>query len=105
MTEVPNVVGQNFDNARSSVIESYLNIGEVFYDETVRNSIDSIEAKVFYQNPRYGSKLLMGRKVNVFLSKDARKKPLSWMMTSPNGADTTAVDSSNADSATLTTNF
>lgn len=103
VTEAPNVVGQTFDHARSSIVESYLNVGEAVYDETVRNSIDSIQAKVYYQNPSYGSKLLFGRKVNIFLSKDARKKPLSWMMVSPNGADT-AVTKDSADTAS-TDNF
>lgn len=99
MTEAPNVVGQTFDHARSAIVESYLNVGEAIYDETVRNSIDSIQAKVYYQNPSYRSKLLFGRKVNIFLSKDPHKKPLSWMMVSPNGADTVATDTADTASA------
>lgn len=95
-TETPNVVGQSFTNARSNIIESYLNVGEAIYDETVRTAIDSIEAKVYYQNPAYQSKLLMGRKVNIFLSKSHNKKPLSWMMASPNPADTVAADTTSA---------
>ena len=88
VTEVPNVVGQTFGGARSSIVESYLNVGEARYDETVRNSIDSLEAKVYYQNPSVGAKLGLGKKVNVYLSKNPKKKPQSWMMVSPNGADT-----------------
>lgn len=88
VTEVPNVVGQTFSGARSSVVESYLNIGEAVYDETVRNSIDSLEAKVYYQNPSVGTKLGLGKRVSIYLSKNPKKKPQSWMMVSPNGADT-----------------
>lgn len=97
VTEVPNVTGQTFSNARSSIVESYLNVGEATYDETVRNSIDSLEAKVYYQNPSVGSKLGLGKKVNIFLSKNTKKKPQTWMMVSPNGADTTAVDSATSE--------
>jgi beta-lactam-binding protein with PASTA domain len=97
VTEVPNVMGQTFSNARSSIVESYLNVGEATYDETVRNSIDSLEAKVYYQNPSVGSKLGLGKKVNIFLSKNTKKKPQTWMMVSPNGADTTAVDSATSE--------
>lgn len=88
VADVPNVVGQTFNSARSTIVESYLNVGEASYDETVRNSIDSLEAKVYYQNPSVGTKLGLGKKVSIFLSKNTKKKPQSWMMVSPNGADT-----------------
>jgi eukaryotic-like serine/threonine-protein kinase len=96
VTDVPNVVGQTFGGARSSIIESYLNVGEARFDESVHNSIDSIEAKVYYQNPSVGTKLGLGKKVSIYLSKNSKKKPQSWMMVSPNGADTvsTTVDTS-----------
>lgn len=97
ITEVPNVKGQSFSGARSSIIESYLNVGEAKFDETVRNSIDSLEAKVYYQNPAVGAKLGMGKRVNIYLSKNSKKKPQPWMMVSPNGADTVVtVDTASA---------
>jgi Uncharacterized protein conserved in bacteria len=99
VTQVPNVKGQSFSNARSAIVESFLNVGEAIYDETVKNSIDSIEAKVYYQNPSYGTHLIYGRKVNIFLSKKANKRPLSWMMVSPNGADSVATDSTDSTSS------
>lgn len=100
-TETPNVVGQTFNNARSNIIESYLNLGEVVYDETVRNSIDSLEARVYYQNPSYRSHMSMGSRINIYLSKNPNKKPTSWMMAPAVTEEDTIGTDSAADTADI----
>jgi beta-lactam-binding protein with PASTA domain len=48
-TALPQLKGLSLVSAKSSIIEASLNVGRVVYDETVKNLVDSLEAKVYGQ--------------------------------------------------------
>lgn len=50
-TVVPNIIGLKYKEASNFLLEEYLNIGAVRYDETVKNKEDSTNAKIFKQSP------------------------------------------------------
>lgn len=50
-TYVPNIVGKNINEARNSLIESYLNVGKIIYDSTIKTEEDKQNAIVKNQYP------------------------------------------------------
>ncbi|MDR3286727.1 MAG: PASTA domain-containing protein [Prevotellaceae bacterium] len=50
-TYVPNVVGRDINEAKSILIESYLNVGKIIYDSTIKTTEDKQNAVVKTQYP------------------------------------------------------
>jgi beta-lactam-binding protein with PASTA domain len=69
-TAVPQLVGLSFSSAKSSITEASLNVGQVRYDESVKNMTDSLESKVYLQYPSATDEttLEVGSTVDVFLT-------------------------------------
>ncbi|MDR3227640.1 MAG: PASTA domain-containing protein [Prevotellaceae bacterium] len=50
-TYVPNVIGRDINEAKSILIESYLNVGKITYDSTIKTVEDKLNAVVKTQYP------------------------------------------------------
>lgn len=74
-TVLPQLKGFSLPLARSSIIEASLNIGRVRYDESVKTVSDSLEARVYAQQPAAGEQasLEVGSPVNIYLTVDAAR--------------------------------
>jgi len=66
-TYVPNLRGLNLHEGEQRVIESYLNLGAVIYDNTIMNLQDSLNARIFKQRPS-GGMVSMGSSVDIWLT-------------------------------------
>ncbi len=71
----PNLMGKNNTQAKEKIIMSNLNVGKVQFDESIKNHIDSIQAKVFKQYPDYNENLKIrpGNNIDLWLTKDTLK--------------------------------
>jgi beta-lactam-binding protein with PASTA domain len=74
-TAIPLLKGMPLNLARSAIVESSLNLGTVHYDASVLNALDSLNAKVYSQNPTPAdnAKLDLGAPVNIHLTVDDEK--------------------------------
>ena len=77
-TPVPNLIGMNYDRAKSTVLSASLNIGAYIFDKTVKNRDDSIRAFVYRQSPEYSeeSTLQLGSVVYIWLTTDSALLPV-----------------------------
>ncbi len=67
--ETPSLYGLKLDVAHKKAIDHYLNIGEIKYDETVKNKADSINAFVYKQQPFTNNKIYtLGKNINIELT-------------------------------------
>lgn len=69
---LPDLKGLTLDMARTTLIDSMLNLGAVIYDQTVLSRIDTLQARVWKQHPdRTGSRYVsVGASVDVWLTID-----------------------------------
>jgi beta-lactam-binding protein with PASTA domain len=67
-TYVPNVAGKDLNDAKSLLIESYLNIGKISYDSTVKTVEDRLNAVVKTQFPGGNTKCSLGDNVELNLT-------------------------------------
>ncbi len=75
-TVVSSFAGLSYHKAVSAVQDSYLNVSQVFFDQTVRSYSDSLEAFVYRQIPQASdAKVKMGRDVKLYFTLDADKLP------------------------------
>lgn len=51
-TIVPTLTGLTYREASNRLLEEYLNVGAIIYDQTVQNANDSAKARVYRQSPR-----------------------------------------------------
>ena len=73
-TYVPKVLGKSRTRAVEQILDSYLNVGKVSYDSSVKNYNDSVKAVVCSQTPAFGSRpLTMGSEVSFVLTVDPEK--------------------------------
>ncbi|MCI2082593.1 MAG: PASTA domain-containing protein [Bacteroidales bacterium] len=74
-TYVPFVIGYDYSVAKNMLLDNSLNVGRVFYDNSVRNYADSSNAVVYGQTPSYSDEVTCSRgaKVNLYLSTDRTK--------------------------------
>lgn len=78
-SKIPNLMGLTLEQARNKALTSFLNIGEITYDNTVENFGDSTKAKVFEQSPLHISNkdFEFGTSINVSLTTNENKVKLS----------------------------
>ncbi len=74
-TRIPGLINMELDSARSYASFAYLNIGVVLYDETVLNAEDSLNAKIFKQEPEPEPKttIMLGSSIDLWLTVDTTK--------------------------------
>lgn len=74
-TEIPNLLGVRFDQASELLIASYLNVGAVIYDDSFKTPEDSINARVWQQQPEPepGTRIEQGKSVDLWLTVDEEK--------------------------------
>lgn len=65
----------NLDSARSFASNTYLNIGVVLYDDSVKNAEDSIIARIYKQNPESDelTTIKLGSSIDIWLTSDSTK--------------------------------
>lgn len=71
-TFVPDLTGLNIREASDRLLRDYLNIGAVFYDTTVNNAVDSVQAMVYRQMPASDTinRVNLGYNIDVWLTTD-----------------------------------
>lgn len=71
-TTVPSVIGLTFNMAEEKLLEFYLNPGTVTYDNSVKTSKDTANAKVWKQFPRKSgdSEISLGSYIDIWLTLD-----------------------------------
>lgn len=80
-TSIPSVIGMTYTEASNMLLDMYLNIGAVVYDNTVKTHKDSIKAKIYRQNPTPNTikEMNLGYNIDIWLTmdKDLIKEALS----------------------------
>ena len=75
-TYVPDVVGSRYMNAVDAIHDHSLNISSLYFDNTVKDYSDSLDAVVYRQAPGASSEALrMGTPVAIYLTKDKNRVP------------------------------
>jgi beta-lactam-binding protein with PASTA domain len=68
ITVVPNVSGKDIVSAKSILIESYLNVGNITYDSTVKTPEEKRNAVVKSQSPSASARRSLGETVDIILT-------------------------------------
>lgn len=76
-TTLPRVIGFNLSDAKNIIIEASLNLGNIKYDETVKDLRDSLQAKVYSQYPASLEEMPInfGAKVDIWLTINESRIP------------------------------
>ncbi len=76
LTLIPCVIGRRYMSALDAVQDNSLNISELFFDETVLDYSDSLNAKVYDQTPfAFDTLFRLGSEVELYLTMDESKIP------------------------------
>ena len=77
-TKVPDLIGFGVYTAKAILVDRYLNIGAVIYDNSIENEDDSTHSFIWKQMPIFeeGSELQLGSDVDVWLTVDSTKLPV-----------------------------
>ncbi len=77
-TLVPDLVGKNLPEAKSTIRRRFLNLGMVSYDESVLSNKDSVRALVHWQYPDYDgrNRINKGMDVDIWLTVDSTLLPV-----------------------------
>lgn len=77
ITFAPSVTGLKYRTAVEAIHDNSLNISGIYFDETVKDYSDSLNAVVYRQSPEYGeTPLLMGMEISLYLTTDISKVPV-----------------------------
>ncbi|RPH30757.1 MAG: PASTA domain-containing protein [Bacteroidales bacterium] len=77
-TGLPLLIGLNQSESRSRLIDASLNLGQVKYDETIKDYKDSLDAMVYSQYPGYSefnSSISFGARVDIWLTLNEARVP------------------------------
>lgn len=76
-TGLPLLIGLNQSESRSRLIDASLNLGQVKYDETIKDYKDSLNAMVYSQYPAYSesSSISFGSRVDIWLTLNEARVP------------------------------
>ncbi len=74
-TEVPNLLGMNLESAKNTILGASLTLVTSIYDNTIKNSDDSLRAFVYKQNPEYkaDATIQLGSSVYLWFTVDSTK--------------------------------
>ncbi len=72
---IPNLYKQPYQRAVNEINDAFFNVGKVYFDESVQNYNDTLNAMVIKQRPTYRIKgrAVMGSTVDIWLSVDDNK--------------------------------
>lgn len=72
---VPNTVGLTYSTARDLIIESSLNVGKLHFDQSVKTITDTLNSRVYKQEPSYsgGQYVSLGSRVTLHLKPATNK--------------------------------
>jgi len=75
VTEIPKLNGYNFDEAKKAIYNVGLNIGVLIYDNSLLTNEDTLNCRVWKQNPAYtsGNYIELGTSVDLWLTVDQEK--------------------------------
>lgn len=76
-TGLPLLIGLNQSDSRSRLIDASLNLGQVKYDETIKDYKDSLNAMVYSQYPGYSesNSISFGARVDIWLTLNEARVP------------------------------
>ena len=76
-TGLPLLIGLNQSECRGRLIEASLNLGQVKYDETIKDYKDSLNAMVYSQYPAYSelNSISFGARVDIWLTLNEARVP------------------------------
>ncbi|HCT30132.1 MAG TPA: penicillin-binding protein [Bacteroidales bacterium] len=76
-TGLPLLIGLNQSESRSKLIDASLNLGQVKYDETIKDYKDSLNAMVYSQYPAYSesNSISFGSRVDIWLTLNEARIP------------------------------
>lgn len=71
-TTLPKLTGFTLDEAESTITDAMLNTGAIIYDKTVKTAKDSVNARIWKQqpDPRFTKRVNMGSSVDIWLTTD-----------------------------------
>jgi beta-lactam-binding protein with PASTA domain len=74
-TPVPDLLGMKLDPAKNKILVSSLNLGTFVYDNTIKNSADTLNAFVYKQIPEYkdDATLQLGSAIYLWMTVDPSK--------------------------------
>ncbi|HYX09809.1 MAG TPA: PASTA domain-containing protein [Bacteroidales bacterium] len=74
-TVPPQLIGLSLEDAKQKIVQAYLNLGAVVYDDSVVDQQDSIHALIFKQSPLHTNTNLvnLGSSIDVWLTADSVK--------------------------------
>jgi beta-lactam-binding protein with PASTA domain len=74
-TPVPDLLGMQLDPAKNKILVSSLNLGTFVYDNTIKNSADTLNAFVYKQIPEYkdDATLQLGSAIYLWMTVDPSK--------------------------------
>jgi beta-lactam-binding protein with PASTA domain len=81
-TPVPDLLGMKLDPAKNKILVSSLNLGTFVYDNTIKNSADTINAFVYKQIPEFKGDvtLQLGSAIYLWLTVDPSKHSIDSAM-------------------------
>lgn len=76
-TSLPLLIGLNQSDSRSRLIDASLNLGQVKYDETIKDYKDTLNAMVYSQYPAYSenTSIGFGSRVDIWLTLNEARVP------------------------------
>jgi len=72
-SECPSLKALNLREAKNKLTNSFLNIGSVIYDNSVKNYKDSLDAMIYKQIPDEGRSISLGASIDIWLTVDSTK--------------------------------
>ncbi|MDE7128620.1 MAG: PASTA domain-containing protein [Bacteroidales bacterium] len=76
-TYVPDITGTRYLNAVDAIHDHSLNVDRLYFDKTVKDYSDSLDAVVYRQSPEMSmTAIRMGSPVTLYLTKDKNKVPV-----------------------------
>lgn len=75
LSAVPNLYKKNYKQAVSQINDNFFNIGNVYFDESIKDYRDSLNAMVIKQQPIFSktNRSVVGSTINIWLSVDEKK--------------------------------
>lgn len=69
---VPLILGKNIEKAKEEIMYSFLNVGKVYYDNSIKTEKDRSKATVWKQSPEYqkNKRIDAGRKITLWMTLD-----------------------------------
>jgi beta-lactam-binding protein with PASTA domain len=74
---IPDLIRSKHNSALNNISDSYFNVGNITFDETVKSYSDSLNAMVWKQRPEYygNGRAVMGSRIDIWLTLDTEKLP------------------------------